>query len=157
LQLIFAEQQYMLLANPLGVDTGAPIAAGTVVSSYFYAVNSIPPFTVDTSVTFDAPVLGVIYRDGVNINFANSNFLGAFGSTYDVCPGCGFEAADLDTVSFSGNVVTFHNYYGVPGDFARIIVDPSPVPGPVVGAGLPGLILASGGLLGWWRRRKAAA
>src|SRR5262245_18148849 len=51
---------------------------------------------------------------------------------------------------------TFNSSTG--GEIFSLTINPAvSVPGPVAGAGLPGLIFAGAGLLGWWRRRRKIA
>ena len=79
-------------------------------------------------------------------SFDNLGFLADIGG---VPPGL-----VLNNIGATENAVGMFIYN--PGGGANVYVGLSPVPGPIVGAGLPGLILASGGLLvlGWWRRRR---
>jgi hypothetical protein len=49
------------------------------------------------------------------------------------------------------------NILGTSVNVDNIRVENVAVPGPIAGAGLPGLILAGGGLLAWWRRRQKIA
>jgi len=153
-EVVFAEAQNVMLTSSLTVDLGGTIPTGTIVSSYFFALDAVQNTDVASSITFSTPVLGIIYIDG-SANWALTNFLGAPGTTYDICQHCGFESKDSE--SFSGDTASFYNGFSEPGDFARIIVAGSPqsaTPEPasfvLFGSALLGL-----GTIGW-RRRKAS-
>jgi hypothetical protein len=69
-------------------------------------------------------------------------------------PSCTSQRMEFNGYTQSGSGGLTHDHV-VATDFqTNLLVQPSPVPLPVIGAGLPGLILASGGLLGWWRRKR---
>ena len=59
-----------------------------------------------------------------------------------------YQYGDLNVLTGSGSILNN------PGMWTET---PVGVPGPIAGAGLPGLIFASGGLLVWWRRKRRDA
>src|SRR5262249_4581402 len=119
------------------------------------------PFNV--TVTFTNPVSYVGFAWGTpalddKLDVYNgSTFLGSFFGTgpglpsnyFNIHAGSGQAITKLVLSELNGDCCfETDNYSAIPA---------SAVPGPIAGAGLPGLLFASVGLLGWWRRRKKIA
>jgi hypothetical protein len=123
--------------------------------------------TSPTYLYFGSTVTG--WTDNINAGFGT--IMSEFGTSLSF--GSAYNLSTLvvpqGPIAESGNefrtadAITFNNgsFFNAGQSLAlsgrnTLSVNSVAVPGPVVGAGLPGAILAFGGLLGWMRRRKAA-
>jgi hypothetical protein len=129
-----------------------PITTTGLLSSAFTFTTSLTNTPAILTAPTDNPALLNIRFTDTSVDIAANTFLGTF--TVDSPFGPATVLRSFDGQSIKNNP-------GQPDDDTAIsnvgfVAAPSPVPGPAVGAGVPGFVLVSSGLLVWFSRRRRA-
>jgi len=124
-----------------------------------------PPQSFESSFAQNA-LTGTNMMMDTLVSSTNAMFTGAVISTFTPTgPNQSFDETVMSPVIFGSGPYSLGDFIQFTANGLNqetnvtidISVPAAAVPGPIVGAGLPGLILAGGGLLTWWRRRRKIA